>query len=160
MKQFFYGITLTGMWLMLSAFTLGMPFNASDALEQIPDGAPVFVAVTHVTLGDNDNKNDIFWEHTYAVIDSLPTHQGYLGYKVRKQIFGNEAWTMTVWSDEDALNGFVRGDTHGEAIQNGLDAVAKARFVRFSIERSKIPLSWDDVEKIMNEKGRDLYGKQ
>lgn len=113
-----------------------------------------------MTTGDNSKKNDVFWDHTYTVIDSLPIHSGYLGHKVRRKLFGNEAWTMTVWKDEESLNGFVRGDKHGEAIQNGLDAVAKARFVRFTIERSKMPLSWDDAQKIMNEKGRDLYGKQ
>jgi heme-degrading monooxygenase HmoA len=80
-----------------------------------------------------------------------------LGHKVRKQLLGNEAWTMTVWQNEESLNHFVRGDMHSNAIQNGLDAVAKARFVRFTIERSKIPLSWDEAEKMMNEKGRDLY---
>jgi heme-degrading monooxygenase HmoA len=151
---------LIGIWLGLSAFTIGMPFRGTDALDNLPPETLVTVGMTHVTNGDDSKKNDVFWDHTYAVIDSLPTHAGYLGHKVRKEIFGNEAWTMTVWKDEESLNGFVRGDKHGEAIQNGLDAVAKARFVRFTIERSKIPLPWDEAEKIMNEKGRDLYGKQ
>lgn len=147
-----------GLWVSLSGFMLGPPFRGSDALDALPPDATVVVGVTHVTTGDDAEKNDLFWKHTNAVVASLPSHQGYLGHKIRKQLFGNQAWTMTFWRDETSLNDFVRGDTHGAAIQNGLAAVEKGRFVRFTVERSKVPLSWGEVETIMNEKGRDLYG--
>ena len=160
MKKYFYLVALTTMSLMLTAFTFGSPFRASKELDQLSPETMVTVGITHVTTGDDSKKNDIFWQYTYAVIDSLASHKGYLGHKIRKQIFGSEAWTMTVWKDEASLNAFVRGDMHSQAIQNGLDAVAKARFVRLTIERSKIPLSWAEAEKIMTEKGRDLYGKE
>jgi heme-degrading monooxygenase HmoA len=150
---------LIGIGLMLSAFTFGTPFNSSEALKTMPEESQVVVGITHVTTGDDSSKNDLFWDHTMRVVDSLPSHSGYLGHKIRKQLFGNEAWTMTVWQDEDALQNFVSGEKHSDAIQNGLDAVVKARFVRFTIAKSKIPLSWDDAEKIMDEKGRDLYGR-
>lgn len=145
-------------WLILSAFTFGTPFQSSEALEKIPADVQVFVGITHVTTGDDSAKNKIFWDHTMRVVDSLPSHEGYLGHKIRKQLFGNEAWTMTVWKDEAAIQNFVSGEKHSNAMQNGLDAVAKARFVRFEIPKSAIPISWDDAEKIMNDKGRDLYG--
>ena len=136
-----------------------MPFRGTEALDTLSPESVVVVGITHVTTGNDSEKNDIFWENTYAVVDALPTHNGYLGHKVRKQIFGNEGWTMTVWKDEESLNNFVRGDRHSTAMQNGLDAVAKARFVRFTTKRSAIPLGWDEAEKMMTEKGRDLYGK-
>lgn len=157
MNKYLYTLFTLFSCFILSAFSLRMPFQSSDALDKISDETLVAVGITHVTTGDNAEKNDIFWEHTYAVIDSLPTHKGYLGHKVRQQIFGNQGWTMTIWQDDESLMKFVKGDKHQNAIDNGLDAVAKARFVNFTIERSKIPLSWSDAEKIMNTKGRDWY---
>ena len=144
---------------MLSAFTFGTPFQSSEALEKIPADAQVVVGITHVTTGDDSSRNEIFWDHTMRVVDSLPAHKGYLGHKIRKQLFGNEAWTMTVWKDEKALQNFISGEKHSDAIQNGLDAVVKARFVRLMISKSDVPMSWDDAEKMMDEKGRDLYGR-
>lgn len=146
-------------WLMLSACTVGTPFNSSKALEAMPNDVHVVVGVTHVMTGDDSAKNKIFWDYTMRVVDSLPSHDGYLGHRIRRRIFGNEAWTMTVWTDEKALQNFVSGAQHSDAIKNGLDAVTKARFVRFVLAKAQIPLSWDDAEKVMDEKGRDLYGQ-
>jgi heme-degrading monooxygenase HmoA len=144
-------------WLLSSAFTFGTPFRSSDELNALSPDAPVIVGMTHVTVGDDRRRNDIFWDYTFRVADALSAHEGYLGHKIRKKIFGNEGWTMTVWKDEESLNDFVRGKAHADAIQNGLDAVSKARFARVTLKRSQIPLSWTDAEAIMKEKGRDLY---
>jgi heme-degrading monooxygenase HmoA len=149
-----------GIWATISACSLSMPFRSSKALDNILPDALVTIGITHVTLGADSKNNDIFWKYTTQVLDSLPNHKGYLGHKVRKQLFGNEAWTMTVWADERSLNGFVQSDVHTTAIQQGLNAVSKARFVRLNINRSKIPLSWDDAEKIMDEKGHNLQEKK
>lgn len=159
MRHSFYGSILIAIGFLLSAFTFSTPFSSSKLFKTIPDDAQVVVGITHVTIGDDATKNDIFWDHTKRVVDSLPSHTGYLGHKIRRQFFGHEAWTMTVWQDENALQNFVSGEKHSDAIQNGLDAVVKARFVRFTAAKSQIPLSWDDAEKIINEKGRDLYGR-
>jgi heme-degrading monooxygenase HmoA len=148
-----------GALLMLSAFTFGTPFRTAEGFDEIPANTYVTVGITHVITGNDKAKNDIFWDHTMRVVDSLASHKGYLGHKIRRQFFGNEAWTMTVWEDEASLQNFVVGKRHQDAIKNGLDALVKARFVRFKITKSGIPISWDDAEKIMDERGRDLYGR-
>lgn len=144
-------------WLISSAFTFGTPFRSSQTLEKLPPDTPVVVAMTHVTVGRDKKKNDIFWDYTFRVADALPEHDGYLGHKIRKKLFGNDGWTITVWKDEKSLDYFVHGKAHVDAIQNGLGAVAKGRFARVILQRSQIPLSWSDAEAIMREKGRDLY---
>jgi heme-degrading monooxygenase HmoA len=115
------------------------------------------VGITHVTLGDEREKNGVFWDYTRQVIESLPEHQGYLGHKLRKKLLADEAWTMTVWADEDALDQFVRGSVHVMAMGNGLPAVKSARFVRLILPRTQTPLDWDTAEQMMSEKGRKLY---
>lgn len=144
---------------ILTSCMIGTSFRHSELLNTIPDNTKVIVGVTNVITGDDSKKNKLFWHHTMRVVNSLTSNDGYLGHKIRKQIFGHEGWTMTVWRNEESLNSFLKGDIHRQAMQNGLDAVKEGRFVRFSIEKSKIPISWKEVEKIMNEKGRDLYFK-
>lgn len=138
-------------------FYLGPPFKAVEQFAVVPSDSSVVVGITHVTLGDEHEKNNVFWDYTRQVIDSLPEHQGYLGHKLRKKLLVDEAWTMTVWEDEDALDRFVGGSRHGMAIGKGLPAVKSARFVRLILPRAQTPLDWDTAEQTMSEKGRNLY---
>ena len=108
-------------------------------------------------LGDDEEKNELFWEKADSVIASLSNQQGYLGHRIRKKLFSNEAWTMTVCKNLSSLNEFVRSDIHSGAIRDGLSAVKQARSVRFTALRFDIPLSWDIVENQMEEYGRKLY---
>ncbi|MFN7709543.1 MAG: hypothetical protein ACK5O7_01070 [Holosporales bacterium] len=147
------------MWFLLSAFTISTPFRASETMNTMAPDHRVVVGITHVTLGEDREKNDLFWTLTETVVDSLAIQKGYLGHKRRKQLFGNQAWTMTVWLDDASLNGFIRAETHSKAIREGMDAMLKSRFVRVTLPRSKVPLSWNEAEKIMEEKGREMYGK-
>ena len=154
----FRTLFVTGVLPILSGcFYLGPPFQAVDQFAVVPSDRSVVVGITHVTLGDEYEKNNVFWDYTRQVINSLPEHQGYLGHKLRKKLFADEAWTMTVWEDEDALDRFVRSSRHGMAMGKGLPAVKSARFVRLILPRAQTPLDWDIAEQMMSDKGRNLY---
>ena len=149
---------LTGLLPLLSGCVyLGPPFKAVEQFAIVPSDRLVVVGITHVSLGDENKKNTVFWDYTNQVIKSLPENKGYLGHKLRKKLFADEAWTMTIWEDEDALNRFVRSSQHGMAMGKGLPAVKSARFVRLLLPRAQTPLDWDIAEQMMSEKGRTLY---
>ena len=156
-KLFKVTIIFLTFFLSSGCFYIGPPFKFSDSFEELSDDTEVVVGITHVLLGDDEEKNELFWEKADSVIASLSNQQGYLGHRIRKKLFSNEAWTMTVWKNSSSLNEFVRGDIHSGAISDGLPAVKQARFVRFTARRFDIPLSWDIVEKQMVENGRKLY---
>lgn len=143
--------------ILTGCIYLGPPFEAVDQFTAVPGDRSVVVGITHVKLGDENEKNTVFWDYTRQVINSLPEHQGYLGYRLRKKLFVDEAWTMTVWEDQDALDRFVRGSRHGMAMGKGLPAVKSARFVRLILPRSQNPLDWDIVEQMMSDQGRNLH---
>lgn len=158
MIKLFRTLFVTSVLPILSGcFYLGPPFKAVDQFAVVPSDSSVVVGISHVTLGDEHEKNKVFWDYTRQVIKSLPEHQGYLGHKLRKRLLADEAWTMTLWEDEDALNSFVRGTRHGMAIGKGLPAVKNARFVRLILPRAQTPIDWDTAEQMMNDKGRKLY---
>ena len=154
----FRTIFVTGLLPILSGCVyLGPPFEAVEQFAVVPRDRSVVVGITHVALGDEHEKNNVFWDYTRQVINSLPEHQGYLGHKLRKKLFADEAWTMTIWEDEDALDRFVRSSRHAMAMGKGLPAVKSARFVRLILPRAQTPLDWDIAEQMMSEKGRTLY---
>jgi len=136
---------------------LGPPFKVNDQFTSVPLDKQVVVGITHVILNGNSDSNRKFWDNTNRVVESLPDHKGYLGHKLRKKLFVNDAWTMTIWENDDALNQFVRGDQHRQAMANGLPAVKSAQFLRLSLPRSQTPIDWSTVEQLMKDKGRDLY---
>ena len=142
---------------MSGCFYLGPPFKAVEQFAVVPSDRTVVVGITHVTLGNEHEENNVFWDYTRQVIESLPEHQGYLGHRLRNKPLADEAWTMTVWEDEDALDRFVHGSVHGMAIGKGMPAVKSARFVRLILPRAQTPLDWDTAEQMMSEKGRNLY---
>jgi heme-degrading monooxygenase HmoA len=145
------------LFLLSGFFYIGTPFKTSEAFKTLSGDTRLIIGITHVVLGDNEDKNTAFWENADAVIASLPNQHGYLGHKIRKKLFSNDAWTMTIWESSTSLNSFVNGEVHSTAIGYGLPAVKEARFVRFTALKSDIPLSWKTVEEEMQKNGRKLY---
>ncbi len=107
----------------------------------LPDvGDKVVVALTHATLSERRRNFD---EDVNLVANSLATTDGLIAYSLRKELLGDEAWTMTVWRDEAALEAFVASAVHQRAIRNSAQELAAARFWRFEIDRSMLPISWE-----------------
>ena len=102
----------------------------------------VIVALTHATLGD---RRRTFDDQVDRVADSLPSQDGLIGYSLRKELFGDEAWTMTVWRDEASLQAFVRSSVHQQAIRNSAAELTAAKFARFEVPVSSLPLSWEQA---------------
>jgi heme-degrading monooxygenase HmoA len=87
----------------------------------------------------------------------LQNQPGLIGYKTRSRLTGNEVWTMTVWTSEEAIDKFVQNGVHQFAIKNGLAAVKFGEFARTTIPRSEAPLSWKKVKKLLKESPRKIY---
>ncbi len=110
----------------------------------IPGASKVIVvAITHVIV-DSD-KRRAFDDHTMRVVNNMSRQPGLIGYSVRKQILGDEAWTVSVWSDEDSLRRFVYTPEHLRAMAAGEPAMKAVRFRRFSMPANELPLNWDRV---------------
>lgn len=111
------------------------------------------VAVTEAVLRSDRTKRSTFWDYVSKVEASLPEHPGFVGYTLRRQIIGRRAWTLTVWSDEASLDGFVASDTHQAAIREAMVALECADFARFEIDRADIPVTWDRALAALAESG-------
>ncbi len=102
----------------------------------------LLVAVTKAELHDERSLRTRFWNHVDKVEKSLEGRPGFIGFSKRQELFGDQAWTMTVWTDEASLDAFVGSSDHQAAMAEASYLLKSARFVRFQIDRSEVPVPW------------------
>lgn len=143
-------LLVAGATAMLAGCTISTPYKGPIAKTPAAGGErPALVAITHARLGTNLGANIVFWKQIGHVVRAAERQPGYLGHSLRRKIFGDEAWTITVWSDEASLEAFVRSDAHQRAIREGMAAIENVRFVRVTLERTDLPLTWERAEKLL-----------
>jgi heme-degrading monooxygenase HmoA len=142
---------------VLGGCTIATPFRgpAADGAKAHGGQDRVLVALTHAVLYPDDDLRASFWHHVEQIEVTLPSQPGFLGYSKRAELFGDQAWTMTVWQDAASLRAFVRSPAHRKAMRSGYDALRSARFAQIEIARQAIPLSWKDALELLAAHGRD-----
>ncbi len=131
----------------LGACTVSTPFEGPGFDRQqgvaVEGDEMLVVAVTNGELRDGYALRARFWDHVSRVEASLAARPGYVGHAKRRELFGDQVWTLSVWRDEASLEDFVRSETHQTAIREGMPALKTARFARFEMERKDLPITWD-----------------
>lgn len=139
-------LTLYALMALTGGCSVATPFRWLDktqAGEPAQPDAQVLVAVTHATIDPARRK--IFDQGANRVIDSLPMQPGLLGYSVRRQVFGNEVWTATVWTDETSLMRFLRSPAHLQAVRDSSTALVQIDYKRIGLRRSELPMRWSSI---------------
>ena len=136
---------VAGAFALLGGCTISTPFKGpgydrDDGVTGDRSGATVVVALTHAVLGPERRNFD---RGVDRVVDSLAQQPGLIGSSLRRELFGNEAWTMTVWRDAAALDAFVRSSVHQQAIRDGAGDLAGANFSRFELPAAALPIDWE-----------------
>lgn len=120
-------------------------------------GDRVLVAVTYARLGDDPELNERFNEHVQHVVDDQDSRGGFIGRSLRQVVGGNEVWTMTAWTDEEAMMAFVVGDVHQRAIGESYAALVASRFAHFDVATDELPLPWEEALERLASDGRSYY---
>ncbi|MEZ5977487.1 MAG: hypothetical protein R3F34_04635 [Planctomycetota bacterium] len=142
--------------LALSGCTIARPFagpgyDRTRGVVAPGAGDTVVVAVTHAVLGGDGEARRRFWKDTSAVLAGLDDRSGLVGSSVRRRLLGGEAWTMTVWIDDDSLERFVRSDAHRAAMRSSSDAIAEMRFARVDVPADELPFTWERALRALDE---------
>jgi quinol monooxygenase YgiN len=112
----------------------------------------VVVSITHVVVKP-DHKS-AFFKETMAVRDGMGKTPGIIGYAVRREIFGNQGWTVSVWRDEESLRRFVFTPQHMNAMTVGEPMLEASYFYRVKVPYSSLPLDWGKVLELLKEQER------
>lgn len=123
-------------------------------ISQAPAGvadSSLVVVVTHITL--NTAERAEFDRQTRRVVASLPSQPGLVGYSVRRELLGNQAWTLTVWDAEEVRQNFVSSAVHREAMGKSAAAIAAVQFKRVTLPRNQVPADWDAALQLLAQPG-------
>lgn len=147
-----------GLSALAGACALSTPFPRIDrAVAGEADDAVVLV-LTHIVV--DGTRRDEFDRQTRCVIDSMATQPGLIGYSARREVFGNEAWTMSVWASDAARARFVRSAVHQEAIAKSEPAIVTVRLKRLNMTRKDVPRDWAAALELLAQPGNErLYAK-
>jgi len=147
--------------LLLGGCVVSTPFVGPgyDPASQRADGgkAQVVLSLTQAVLKDDSEARDLFRDYVEVVEASLPERHGFIGFSKRTELFGSNAWTMTVWSDAASLEAFVDSTPHRAAMQAAMGALVDARFARVNIDRRELPVSWERALELLENNGRHYY---
>ena len=128
------------------------PKNAEQS-EQL-----VVLVLTRVVLNESHRRE--FDRQNRLVLASMGSHQGLLGYAARKQVFGDQGWTMSVWVNDEARAAFVQSAVHREAIAKSMPALRGVEIKRLTVARKDLPATWDQVILMLADpEGRRKYGE-
>lgn len=118
-----------------------------------PGDGPVIVALTEAVLKPGLQTRSVFMAETRRVEATLRGQAGLIGWSLRMEPLGRRLWTMTVWTDEDSLRAFVRGDAHRAAVRAARDTLDGATFARARVDRGDLPVDWDRALAILTKEG-------
>jgi len=135
----------------INSLTFSTPFKEFNS--KFPKEKDVVLSITYIEINKSSSELSKFWEHVFSIRNKMNENPGVLGVSIRKSIFSNKAWTMTIWEDESSLENFVEGERHRTAIKEGRTTILKTKFYRNTIKYSELPISWDYAERLVEEKG-------
>jgi quinol monooxygenase YgiN len=82
---------------------------------------------------------------TVSVVRQLQRTDGLVGYSLRAQPLARTFWTLSAWTDDDALAAFVRQMPHVSVMAKLRPHMAATRFTTWRARGSDLPISWDDA---------------
>ena len=133
--------SLAAAGLALTAFSISTPFVYPQGKAAIAKNGKL--VVTHAFI--QEGKSGPFYSRSEEVVKSLQGQPGLLAYSVRRQLFGNQAWTLTLWESENSKSAFIRSSAHQLAMAEASSVLSCARFLRVDWSGEVKNLDWDDV---------------
>jgi hypothetical protein len=87
---------------------------------------------------------------TVSVARQLEDTSGLVGYSLLAQPVRKTFWTLSAWTDRDALNTFVRTMPHLAVMGKLRTRMGPTRFTTWTAPGSALPIPWDDaIERLM-----------
>jgi heme-degrading monooxygenase HmoA len=148
-------------WSQILSILVVIPALASCAIstpyrvkKESPPDAQVVVSFTRVAL--DQKKRSVFDSYVKEIASTLDQQTGLLGYSLRREVFGNQAWTVTVWESDEALMRFVNSQLHTEAMEKSEPSVVGTDFVRKRMKSGDIPVPWTEIVEMFQARRREV----
>lgn len=139
----------------------GPGYTQADGLTlDLPGDQSLIVATTYLPIRDGDEANDLFQRHMEelnAALEAGP--EGLVGYSLGQSLVANEVRTLSVWTSYEAMYGFVLGDAHAAAMEDGarIEVEGAARVAQWETTAAELPPSWPEARERVETEGRNAY---
>lgn len=138
---------LSALTLALNACAISTPWPRMAPVPPASADDKVVLVLTRVVV-DTARRAEFDRQNT-KVMASMGQQPGLIGYAARRQLFGHQGWTMSVWTNEEARAAFVRSAVHREAIAKSMPAVVAVELKRLTVARKDLPADWDQVLRLL-----------
>jgi hypothetical protein len=91
-------------------------------------------------------KVPLFMGLTVSVVRQLERTDGLVGYSLRAQPLAKTFWTLSAWTDEDALGAFAAAMPHVSVMAKLRPHMGPTRFTTWRTAGTGLPIAWDDAE--------------
>jgi heme-degrading monooxygenase HmoA len=125
---------------MRERFVIASPVRLAARGPAERDGDLLLAVVTYARIRRGVRLR--FTWHAWRVLRTLGGTPGLVLRANRVQPFGNEAWTLTVWRDESALQAFDTSPSHREAVARSRELLSHFQSQRFAVTRGELPIAW------------------
>ena len=147
---------LGSLLVWLNGCAIGTPWPRLPAASPEQAEEQVVLVLTHVAVDTKQRRE--FDRQNSRVLASMGSHPGLIGYAARRQLFGDQGWTMSVWASDEARAAFVRSAVHREAIARSTPALRTVELKRLTVARKDLPADWDQVlHMLADPEGRRNY---
>ncbi len=87
---------------------------------------------------------------TLSVVRQLGRTDGVVGYSLLAEPLKGTFWTLSAWTDQAALDAFVRTMPHLGVMGKLRPHMGPTRFATWTVSGSALPVTWDDaIERLM-----------
>lgn len=121
-----------------------MPDIPWTARSEMQPGRGYLVMASHLPLV-RITSTVRFFRAVSAIRRQLSSADGLVGYTLRAKPLARDYWTLSVWSDRDALERFMRTPPHVGVMGSLRPHMAPTRFVQWEIIAADGRPSWDDA---------------
>jgi hypothetical protein len=80
--------------------------------------------------------------HVGMVAAQLPRQPGLVSHSIRRELLGNQVWTLTIWRSTEDRACFFGSGLLPEAMARASTAIVSVCGVRLELPRSELPLDW------------------
>jgi heme-degrading monooxygenase HmoA len=126
----------------LGGCAIATPLDMRRVRADAPPGL-LQVSITHAVV--DPARRAEFFRWTRRVADGLDGQPGLLAHSIRRELLGDQAWTITVWASAAHRDRFVRSDTHRRAMSEASTGIAALRVARLELPADALPMDWREV---------------
>jgi hypothetical protein len=87
----------------------------------------------------------VFLRRTMEVRRQLATTPGLIGYSLDADLFHKTFWTLSAWSNREALDRFAGTNPHGDVVTATKPVMEPSKFAFWTCPPSDVPVSWHEA---------------